>query len=217
MADQVLHTIKDVLFYYSNPNYPTLTKGAKDKGLVYNPDDPNANTEYVVKALMSEDDFKVLKKKFKGAKNLAYAKDFTGEEVIEAFHSKDKKGVDNVDKDADYVLVKFSQKARTSKGKDTKPVTVVGIKGKVKDHQDNDISQETIVGNGTKGMLKIKFVDFGKTYGTYLYPVAMCITDLVKYESEGSGSDFEYEELEEEDSKEEESIDSETEDDDFPF
>lgn len=193
-----LTTLKDVFFYYSYVDVPQLLKAAKDKGAKFNPEDPNQDTEWVVKAVISRARFKKLKEKWPNGSNFPHAKEYEEAAFKKAFHSpKDDDGTpvyDNnlpegmfTDKVDEVVVIKFSQRARTKAGKDMQKPQLIGIAGKVQDHNGIAITQETLIGNGSKGHLQIRDVDFGDD-GVYLYPQAVCITELVQFGGgEGTG------------------------------
>jgi len=196
-----IFTIKDVHFYYSNLSVPTLTKDAKDKGIKINPEDPKANGEYVVKAAVTFDQFRKMKKKFKDVSNFPKAKEYTTKEFEEAFHPDG--GMPDFGDAEELVLIKFAQKSRFGNGKDATIPKLIGIKGKVQDNNGETITQDTLIGNGSKGHLQVRLVEF-TDYSPYLYPNAVCITDLVVYESTGGGAEvdmdaFGIEELDEAD------------------
>ena len=192
-------TVKDIHFYWSFVNTPQLTKNAKDKGIQVNPEDLKANSEWVVKAAIPEATYKKLKKKFPNCTNFNKAKDYDLEDFEKAFHStKSDDGSVRLNGDmpnfgegvTDLVLVKFAQKSRSAAGKDMFPPKLVGIKGGVQDNNGVTIDADTNIGNGTKGHLQLRSVDFGEN-GTYLYPNAVCITDLnvwVSKDSDGGAS-----------------------------
>lgn len=164
-------TMHDVIFMYSSVSREVEQLNTDNKPPLS--DDPLEFHSFEIKILITEDRYKKLKKAFKGAKNLPNAKEFTAEEVEEKF---------GMEVEDDMVLIKFSQACLIGpKGKrrPSYPIKQIGIRGKVQDIHENPIDQDTAIGNGTKGHFQFKPVD-GKN-GLYLYPVLLCITELVEY------------------------------------
>lgn len=173
-----IKTIKDVLFYYTSVSYACKQLNKENKPPLS--DNPLEFHAWEIKILLSETKFKGFKKAFKGAKNLPNAKEFTAEECVE------KLGFDELP-DEDYVLIKFSQACLVGmKGarKDARPVKQIGIAGKVQDRNGLTIDATTQIGNGTKGHFQFKPVETKN--GLYLYPVCVCVTELVEYTGGGA-------------------------------
>ena len=195
-----LLTLKDTHLYYTSIAKPVLLKDAKDKGIHFDPENPTKNTEWVVKSAIPEKVFKALKKKFKKCSNLPHAKEYTLEEFKEIFHA-DSEMPDFGEGVEDVVVVKFSQRCESKAGKPMTQPTVIGIKGKVQDRNGLEVNKDVLLGNGTKAHVQLRPVDFGE-HGVYLYPQAVCVTELVEY-GEASGSSevdleaFDLEELDE--------------------
>ena len=180
MTEQLdLATIKNVVFLYAKIAEPVLTKDAKDRGVKPDPKDPYHETEWTLQAAVPEKIFKALKRKFKGASNFKNAKEYTVEEFNAQFFADGKNQPDFGDA-TDVAVIKFSQKCRNGKGKDQTQPAVIGIKGKVQDHNGLTVNADVLLGNGTLGHLQLRPVNFD-TYGIYLYPQALCITHLVEY------------------------------------
>lgn len=211
--ESTLKTVKDVTFVYTS-----VTREQKQLNKDNKPPLSNNPLEFhgwEIKILVSETVFKSMKKAFSGAKNFPNAKEYTPEECVE-------KGLMQEEPDEDQVLIKFTQGCLYGKKdnrKPSRPVTQIGIKGKVQDRNGLTINQDTSIGNGTKGHLQFNPVK--NDFGLYLYPVAICITELVEY-SGGSGSydsdAFGMEELDEEELSNE--VEEESNDefiDDIPF
>lgn len=173
-----LITVKNVFFYYASIAKPALLKEARDKGIQFDPNDPHANTEWIVRVAMPEKTFKALKKKYKGCTNFPHAKDYDLEEFKSVFH-EDSDMPDFGDAE-DLVVVKFAQKCRTKSGSNLTRPTVVGIVGRVQDSNGVPVDADVIIGNGSKGHIQLRPVDFGDN-GIYLYPNAICISELVEY------------------------------------
>lgn len=206
--------IKNVAFYYTTINSPTLTKGAKDAGLFIDDEKPHLNTEYVVKAVMPRTIMKKLAKKFPKCSNLPHVVEYSQEDFAEAFHDGDVSLIPDLGQkeDEELCLVKFAQKASVKGGKPTKKPKCIGIKGKVQDRNGETINDEILIGNGSLGMIQFRPVDFGDN-GIYLYPLSICITELVVYEGAGAEDDFDDYDLEELDDVSEEEMEEEAEDD----
>lgn len=187
-----LKTIKDVTFVYTSTSRAQKQLNKDNKPPLS--DNPLEFHAWEIKILVSETVFKALKKAFKGAKNFPNVKEYTPEECVE-------KNLMQEEPDEDQVLIKFSQGCLYGpKGnrKDSRPVAQIGIKGKVQDRKGMTIDKDTAIGNGTTGHLQFNPVE--NDFGLYLYPTAICITDLVEYIAEGGGYDedaFGVEELEE--------------------
>jgi len=203
----VLRIIRDVYFYYSQLKDPVLTKAAKDKGIKQDPDNPSKNSEYTLKIAMPYEDFRNLKKQKwvpNGGvfSNFPKAKEFSISEFEKTFHKDG--GMPDFGDAEEVVLIKFSQKAMNASGREMQAPKVLGIKGKVQDHEGKTVNQDVLLGNGTKGHLQVRPVEF-KDYDPYLYPHKVIITNLVEYTG-GCGlddsvgeDDIGFEELTEED------------------
>jgi len=216
-----LKTIKNCFFVYTSVTRPQkqLNKDNKpplsDNALEFH--------AWEIKILVSETTFKAMKKheKMKGAKNFPNVKEYTAEECVDKF------GIEEPEEDM--VLIKFSQGCLTGKKnarKDARQVKQIGIKKNKTPNGDvyydkNGllITQDTNVGNGSKGHLQINPVE--NDYGLYLYPTTICITELVEYEAAGESIDedaFGIEEMDEDEVESSEDPDeSFDEDDDIPF
>lgn len=223
-TEVVLKVIRDVYFYYTQLLEPVLTKNAKDAGKEIDPANPNKNCEYTLKVAMTYEEYRALKKEpwAKGCSNFPKAKEFTVEEFEKAFHADG--GMPDFGDAEEVVLVKFSQKAQSAKGKDMQAPKILGIKGKVQDRHGETVSQETSLGNGTKGHLQVRPVEFDK-YDPYLYPHKVVVTDLVVYEGGGGvddsvgEDDLGFEELDEADLENMDKVNDALDefDDDIPF
>ena len=190
--ESVLKTLKDVYFVYTSTSRPQKQLNKDNKPPLS--DDPLEFHAWEIKVLVSERVYKGMKKAFNGAKNLPNAKDYTPEMVAEQFP-------DIGEVDEDMVLIKFTQSCLYGpKGnrKPARPVTQIGVKGRVQDRNGLEITPETALGNGTKGHLQFKPVE--NKFGLYLYPVAICVTELIEYAAAGGDFDedaFGIEELDE--------------------
>ena len=200
-------TLKDVIFMYSSVNRPNKQLNKNNKPPISDPSSPTFNLEfhsYEIKILVSEKIFKDLKKTYKGAKNFPNAKEFEKEDLLETYDY-----LNPDDLADDMVLIKFSQSCLVGKAnangvrKESYPIKLIGIRGKVQDHNGVTIDQETNLGNGTKGHFQYRPVE-GEN-GLYLYPQLVCVTELVEYIStiDEDYDSLELEELEEEELEEE--------------
>lgn len=182
--ETIVKTIKDVLFYYTSTTYAQKQYKTDDSRPPLG-NGPLEGHAFEVKILICEDRFKGFKKAFAGAKNLPNAKDFTKEECVS------KLGMEE-EPDTDMVLIKFSQNAMMgAKGdrKKSRPIDKIGVVNGIRDRNGLDILPDTNIGNGTRGHLQFKPVE--NQYGLYLYPAAICITELVEYHPKGSsGTDY---------------------------
>lgn len=178
--ESTLKTLKDVIFVYTSVDRPQKQLNKDNKPA--KSDHPLEFHAWEIKVLVTESYFKAMKKAFSGAKNFPNVKEYTASECVDKF---------NIDEpDEDMVLIKFSQGCLygpAGNRKDARPVTQIGIAGKVQDKNGLAITQATPVGNGTKGHLQFNPVT--NDFGLYLYPVAICITELVEYVPAGGGFD----------------------------
>lgn len=186
-----LKTLKNVMFVYTSVERAMKQLNKENKPPLS--DDPMEFHSYEVKVLVTEKVFKAMKKAFKStagtpAKNFPNAKDVAAEDAEEIY---------GVEVDEDMVLIKFAQSALVGPKGSRKPshkVRLVGSKrtkteaGTV--YYDNDqqvVAQETNIGNGSMGHLQFSPVE--TEFGLYLYPVAICLTNLVEYISDGTEMD----------------------------
>jgi hypothetical protein len=185
-------TVKDVIYVYSSVSVPKSQKNDDKKPPTSAPSSPTFGLEfhsYEIKIIISEEKYKKLKKVYKGAKNFANADELTGEEVLEKFE-----GVNEADVTEDMVVIKFAQTALVGKPdkqgvrRESRPVSQIGIKGRVQDMNGLTIDQDTNLGNGTKGHFQFRPVD--SKFGLYLYPQLICVTDLVEYAGGAVEEDF---------------------------
>jgi hypothetical protein len=210
-----LKTIKDVTFVYTSVSRPVKQLNKDNKPPLS--DDPLEFHAYEVKIAIPESKFKSLKKSFKGAKNFPNAKEVEASEFVEKWL-----GGEGEEPDEDVVVVKFSQGCLFGKKgnrKPSRPVRQIGIKkaasGTYFDSKGNVVEQETAISNGTKGHLQFNPVE--NEFGLYLYPTAICITDLIEYTA-GSSLDeggFGIEDYEGEEPTQDEAPDDDF--DDIPF
>ena len=180
-SSRTVKTIKDVTFAYTSVTVPQKQLNPEGKApLSLNPLEMHS---FEVKILVSETVFKSLKKAFPGAKNFPNVKDYTAADCVA-------KNLMATEPDEDQVLIKFSQTALYGKATDRKasrPITQIGIAGRVQDNNGLTVGQDTNIGNGTKGHLQ--FTAVVSDFGTYLYPTAICVTELVEYIAADGGID----------------------------
>lgn len=201
-----LKTIKNVIFVYSSCTHPQKQLNQDNKPALS--DNPLEFHGYEIKILVTDTVFKALKKAFKGAKNFPNVKEYTPDEVVEKF--------DIEEPDEDMVLIKFTQGCMYGpKGnrKESRPVGLIGCK-RTKNangvaYFDNNgmvITPDTSIGNGTKGHLQ--FHPVSNDYGLYLYPTAVCVTELVEYIAASADADEDAFGVEEVDGDEDEQSDT---------
>lgn len=197
--DNGIVTIKDVIFMWSSVNRPVEQKNEDNKPPLS--DDPLEFHSYEIKILITEEKFKELKKAFKGARNWTYAKEFEKSELEEKYENVDFSSLDS----DDLVLIKFASTCLSGKaGKrvPSRPIELIGIKGRVQDANGNPVNQETEFSNGSKGHFQFRVSE--TKFGLYLYPQLVCITDLIEYTGGTGEADYDslgLEELDEVDVK----------------
>jgi hypothetical protein len=176
-------TMKDVIFMYTSVSREVAQLNTDNKPPLSASTSPTFGLEFhsfEVKILVSEKRYKKLKKDFTGAKNLPNAKEHEKDELLEKYDF-----LNESDLDDDMVLIKFSQSCLVGKPdtngvrKSSFPIKQIGIKGKVQDINGLEVTQETSIGNGSKGHFQFRPVE-GKN-GLYLYPQLVCITELTEY------------------------------------
>ena len=205
-----LKTIKNVLFFYSSVSRPQKQLNKDNKPALS--DDPFEFHGWEVKILIPLTTIKKMKEKWPNAKNFPNAKEFEPHQCVS------KLGMEE-EPDQEMVLVKFTQMCLYGKKnmrKAARPIAQIGIKARVQDRNGLTIDAETSLGNGTKGHLQFNPVD--NEHGTYLYPVCLCVTELVEYVSEAGGYDdsaFGMEDLDEVTEDEFTEEETEAEDDEF--
>ena len=176
-------TVKDVIFVYTSTT--KAVKQLNPEGKAPMSSDPMEQHSYEIKILVSETVFKALKKAFPGAKNFQHARDFTAAECLE-------KNMTTELEDEDQVLIKFSStvlRGPATKRVPSPAIKQIGIVGKLADRNGLPITAETNIGNGSKG--HFQFNPVKSDFGLYLYPSALCITELVEYvAAEKAGTDF---------------------------
>lgn len=194
-------TIKDVMFMWSSVNRPVEQKNEDNKPPLS--DDPLEFHSYEIKVLLTEDRFKELKKAYKGARNWTHAKEFEKSELEEKYPDIDFSSIDG----DDLVLVKFASTCLSGKqGKrvPSRPIELIGIKGRVQDLDGNPVSQDTEFSNGSRGHFQFRISE--TKFGLYLYPQLVCLTHLIEYTGGAGESDYDslgLEELDEVDMKKE--------------
>lgn len=173
--ETTLKTVKDVEFYYTSVTFASKNFIDAADAKTAMSDNPLELHSYEVKIAVTEAVFKNLKKTFKGAKNFPHAKEFTPEEFMEYFKT-------DKEPEEDMVLIKFATtclKGPATARVPSTPIVQIGICGRVQDRNGNSIDQDTQLGNGTKGHFQFRPAE--TKGGLYLYPVAICVTELVEY------------------------------------
>ena len=220
MQEPKFKTIKDVEFFYTSVSYPQKQQNSDNKPPLS--DHPLEFHSYEIKICLPESRYKQLKKAFPKAKNFPNAKEFTPEEYVKKLC----KGMENVEEpDEDMYLIKFAQAALIGLPGNRKPsrkIKQIGVRGGMQDRNGETIDWETRIGNGSKGHFQFKPVE--TRHGLYLYPIALCITELVPWDGGGFGYDEEAFGIEEINNKEETptetpkvEVEEEFDTDDIPF
>lgn len=174
--DNNIVTIKDVTFMWSSVNRAVEQKN--EEGRQPLSDDPLEFHSYEIKILITDDKFKALKKAYKGARNWTYAKEHEKEELESKYPDIDFSSLDS----DDLVLVKFASTCLTGKKGNrvpSRPIELIGVKGRVQDRNGQSVTQETEFSNGSKGHFQFRVSE--TKYGLYLYPQLVCLTELIEY------------------------------------
>jgi hypothetical protein len=177
MSEATTQTIKNVIFYYTSVSKPEKQLNPENKAP--KSEHPLEGYSYEVKILITEDRYKKLKKTFKGAKNFDKAKELDIDECLAMGETVTE----------DMVLITFRQTAcigktikrddGTTTRKESRLIPQFGIKGKVQDKHGLTIDADTNLGYGTQGHFQFRPVR--NDFGLYLYPNALCITQLVEF------------------------------------
>ena len=173
-------TVKDVTFVYTSTNEPQKQLNPENRPPLST--NPLEFHSWEIKILVGESVFKSMKKAFSGAKNFPNVKEFSAAECVE-------KNFMTELPDEDQVLIKFTQaclRGPAANRQNCKPVTQIGVVGRVQDRNGLTVDSETVIGNGSKGHLQFQPVQ--NNYGLYLYPSAICITELVERAAATGGS-----------------------------
>ena len=169
-----LVTLKDVTFFYSSVSHAIKQLNKDNKPPMS--DHPLELHGYEIKIALPESRFKELKREFRKAKNLPNAREYSPEEYVRKLLP----GAEEPEEDM--YLIKFTQSCMAGKKKmrqPSRPLVQIGVKGGVQDRNGKTIKFETQIGNGTKGHFQFNPVE--TQHGLYLYPTALCITELVEY------------------------------------
>jgi hypothetical protein len=185
-------TVKDVIFMWSSVNRAVEQKNEDNKPPLS--DSPLEFHSYEIKVLITDEKFKKLKKEYKGARNWTYAKEFEKEELEGKYKDIDFSSLDS----DDLVLIKFASTCLKGPEGDrtpSRPIELIGIKGRVQDINGQPVTQETEFSNGSKGHFQFRVSE--TKYGLYLYPALVCLTDFIEYTGGTSTPDYDSLELEE--------------------
>lgn len=162
---------KNVLFnafvYYTKIRKPALKYGKKPVN-----DKPHVNREYVVDVLVTEEDFKLLKKKYKSVKSVKEAREFDAAEFEATFKVAPPYEAET------YYVIKFKKSADYQDGNATPKPIVKAAKGCA-----DKITESTDIGNGTEAHVQWREREWtyeGKK-GLSLDLAALGIVDLVPY------------------------------------
>lgn len=169
---------KNVVFnafvYYTKIAKPALKYGKKPVT-----GKPHANREYAVDVLVTEEDYKLLKGKYKTVKSIKEAKEFTASEFEEQFKVAPPYEADN------YVVIKFKKSADYQDGNATPKPSVVGKVG-------SGVNASTEIGNGTEAHVQWREREWtyeGKK-GLSLDLAALAVVNLVEYVGGGVPLEF---------------------------
>lgn len=186
-----LVTLKNVHFVYTSVTWKQEQLNQDKKPPLS--DHPEEFYSWEVKIIISRKRFLALREAVGNAKNFPNAKDMSKAKVKADF------GID-VEED-EQMMIKFSQACLSGKAipdpaqpgkttrKDSRPIELFGVRGKLQDMDGTEVIQSTPIGNGTKGHFQFNPVQTKN--GLYCYPVAVCVTHLVPWEGGGSSVDDE--------------------------
>ncbi len=173
---------KNVLFnafiYYTKLKQPALKYGMQAGKA------PHVNREYVVDVLVTEEDYKKLKKKYRNVKAIKDAKEFDGAKEFE-----DQFKVAPPYDAETYYVVKFKKSADYQDGNATPKPVVKAAKGCGK-----PVTIETEIGNGTEAHVQWREREwtYKGTKGLSLDLAAVGVVDLIEYT--GGGLELEFDE-----------------------
>lgn len=197
-----LKTGKNVIFnafvYYVKLKTPALRYGLKPVA-----GSNHGNREYTVDVLVTAEDLKALKKKYKTVKSLKDAKEFDAKEFEAQYKVAPPYEAE------EYFVVKFKKSADYKDGNATPKPLVKAAKG-----CGVPVTIETDIGNGTQAHVQFKEREWtyeGKK-GLSLDLAAVGVVDLVVFQSAGVEAEFEFE-----DDFEDEMDEGSTGTDDAPF
>lgn len=175
---------KNVLFntyiYYTKIKSPALRYGLTAKNT------PHGNREYSLDALVTSEDYKLLRKKYKNVKAIKGATELTAVE----FEAKFKVAPPYEDENDEYIVIKFKKHADYIDGNASPKPIVKAAKGCT-----TPISVATEIGNGTEAHVQWREREWayqGKK-GLSLDLVAVGIINLVEHVS-GVDLEFDFEE-----------------------
>lgn len=169
---------KNVIFnafvYYTKIAKPALKYGKKPVA-----GKPHANREYAVDVLVTEEDYKLLKGKYKTVKSIKEAKEYTASEFEEQFKVAPPYEAEN------YIVIKFKKSADYQDGNATPKPSVVGKVG-------SGVNASTEIGNGTEAHVQWREREWtyeGKK-GLSLDLAALAVVNLVEYVGGGVPLEF---------------------------
>jgi len=176
-----LKTGKNVIFnghiFYTKIAKPALKYGEQPAST------PHGNREYVVDVLVTEDDYKALKKKYKTVKSVKEAKEFDAKEFEAQFKCAPPFEAET------YFVIKFKKSADYKDGNATQKPIVKGVKGVT------GISVTTEIGNGTEAHVQWKERpwEYQGKKGLSLDLAAIGVVSLVEYTGGGTEIEFDFE------------------------
>lgn len=180
--------IKNTVVMYAKVKTPSLEyqkEAVKDK--------PWMNKEYTVDVLVDEPTYKKLKKSYKIVKAVKEALVLDSDEFKEKFKFDAPDGFAN--EDGELFIVKFRKKAYYNDGNEGFAPQVVGVKNRKFDNKGEKVVGADI-GNGTEAHIQFKERTWDNKFGKGLALdlQAVCVTNLIRYESAGGELEFDFEE-----------------------
>lgn len=176
-----LKTGKNVIFgahiFYTKIAKPALKYGEQPTST------PHGNREYVTDVLVTEEDYKLLKKKYKMVKSIKEAKEFDATEFEAQFKCAPPYEAET------YFIVKFKKSADYKDGNATQKPIVKGVKGVT------GISVTTDIGNGTEAHVQWKERpwEYQGKKGLSLDLAAIGVVNLVEFTGGGTELEFDFE------------------------
>lgn len=175
--------IENCVLYYSRLNEPVLKYKKKA-----DPDVPYKNKEYTIQIVIPTKTMKKLKKEYKkSVRAFQYIQELTAEEFKKKMKADAPDPKIYANDDGEFEVIRFNAHALGVSGTPNKKPQVIGAKVKVcKDLDGNTIKQDTLIGNGSVGVVRVKerTVAGEEGSGIQLDLKAVQIHHLVAYEEE---------------------------------
>lgn len=173
---------KNVLFniflFYTKIKVPALKYGKQPSST------PHGNREFITDVLVTEEDWKLLKKKYKSVRAVTGAKEYDAEEFEARYKVSPPYEAET------YYILKFKKSADFQDGNPTAPPLVKGTK------KGQRITNQTELGNGTEAHLQWREREWtyeGKN-GLSLDLAAIGVVELVEYVPNELEIEFDFEE-----------------------